>query len=264
MKKTLILLALALTALSFGSEDVVKDALHYTNQRAPVTKSAAFDQVLAGLRVRKWTAAQTTHPVLFDELSRVAKLDAAGVADVQRLWKSYMTVAGDFGGGRAPRSPGLLPEDVLPQMADKWMYLLLKPDWQSNVNGSRDKCVLALIRCDEERTLRVLPELIDFLYGPDSGFAAESSFLYSLFCMAYSYPDARGLAVMTSIQDAVSKHPEMTFFSGTFEKTFSMFLSFPNRTEGPAWRQLLQGELRKPALGAKMRKSIGEILGGGA
>jgi len=263
MRNLIVLLALGLAAIGFCSGDPVAQALHYSGKTYPVTQRLPFDQFVFGAQARLLSPSATKYPAIAAELGRLSSLSPARVGDVERLWNYYLATEANKG-SRAPYSRMLLDEDVRPDMADEWMYLLLKPSWSSAVNGPREVCLSALLRCDETRALRVLPELIDFLYDKDSGFPPQQTLLYSFFCAAYQYPDARGMATMASIQAAVAKYPEMMFASGNFEKTFTFFLNNLNGRNTDAWRQVLQNELKKPTLDVKLRRSIGTILGGGA
>ncbi len=237
-----------LTAMSFGQG----------GETYPVSQLNAFDRALERGRQLE----ESRFPTLAAEMIRLGSHEAAVQAQAARLWNDYFTKVADPQ-ARARYGKALEDKDLRPDLADAWIYLLLKPNWHSKVDGARGCVIEAIMRIDSARLLKLMPEYAEAIGDPVVNYPDKANLLYGLFCAAYHVPGAPAWQAMIAIKKAIERNPGIYFFAGNFEKTFQVFINPADNDLAQAWRQLLQAEVAKPKLEAGLRTSIGVILGGG-
>lgn len=241
------------------SDDDVVRAMHFVGRDYPITKHLSFDDVMARIRGGGTPATSKRYPLLAAELTRLSKLSKDDLADVARLWNSYLNSSGNGWmntGAHVPRSPSPSPEDARPEMADKWMYTMLRPSWNSTADSPRSQAILYMQQCDNDRFMKVLPEYIAFMFDGASGYPPQGTLAYDFYCFALTTPDARGVAAMRALWAT-----QMQFGPGTFEDNIKFLMM--NEERKAVWRKAFEDELKQPSLPAEWRKMLERSLAKG-
>jgi len=231
--------------------DPVESILLAEKRSYPVAVQTRFDRALAEARTKPIVSAK--YPILAKELNRLAEMPTAQLREAARLWEYYPMTDGTPR-NRAPFARPFRDEDLTPDKADPWCYLLLKPDWPSVVNGPRALCMSALDRIDSARTLRLLAELVEVVSSP-AGDTLVGVDQFGVFGLAYTHPNPDGWRLMTKL----AEHGSRVGAEG-FQWNFTIHLRHERSKNASAWRALIAEHLQKPDLPPSLHVTFEAIL----